>query len=232
VIQIDRVSRLYGDRVALETVSLEIAAGESIALMGPNGAGKSTLLRAIAGLTRASEGTVTVGGRSVKEPASRRRVGLLAHESYLYGPLTAAENLQFYARLYGVADPPIERVLADVGLEWAADLRIDTFSRGMEQRAALARLLVTGPEVLLLDEPFSGLDHVASTTLFDQLSRWRGGDRTMVVVTHDPIQAARLVQRVIVLVQGRVAFDEAVTEGPEAFALRYARLVSGEARSA
>lgn len=230
MIQIDGVSRLYGDRVALESVSLRIDTGESVALMGPNGAGKSTLLRCVAGLTRATSGRITIDSGSVRDPKTRRRVGLLAHESYLYGPLTLEENLRFYGKLFGVAAPPIETLIGDVALEWARDLRVDTFSRGMEQRAALARVLVPDPDVLLLDEPFAGLDHVASTTLFERLSAWHRSDRTMVVVTHDPIQAAKLVKRVVVLVQGRVAWDGPVDEDPEAFALHYARLVSAEAR--
>jgi heme exporter protein A len=225
VIALAGATRRFGEVVALEDVSLSITSGESVGLMGPNGAGKSTLLRAVAGLTRLTEGDITVRGNPARH-ANRQRVGLLAHESFLYGPLTARENLMLAADLHGVDSGAIDDVLERVGMTWAANSAVDTFSRGMEQRVSLARVLLCGADIVLLDEPFSGLDAAASTFLIQELDQLRAKGATLLLVTHDPLRAARVIDRVVVLVRGCVVADEPVTDAAT-FPARYQEIVGG-----
>jgi len=229
VIDIEGVTRLFGENVAVDGVSLHIPEGQFVALMGHNGAGKSTLLRIVTGLTRPSEGRVTVEGQSVRGvPAVRGRLGLLAHESYLYGSLTARENLRLYADLFGVPDGPrrIDAVLEDLDMAWAAELQVETMSRGMEQRIALARALLHDPAILLLDEPFSGLDRAADRFLMAKLDALRKAGKTALLVTHDPARAVRLADRVVVLRRGRVHMDALMTpEEAQTFPERYMELL-------
>jgi len=229
VIRLESVTRLYGDHPAIDDLSLEVHQGQFVAVMGHNGAGKSTLLRLVAGLTRPTEGRVLVNDRELRrDNDARRAIGLLAHESYLYGTLTARENLHFTARLFGLTDSDehVDALLADVGIAWAADLPVETYSRGMEQRAALARALLHDPELLLLDEPFAGLDQAAEAFLHEPLARLRGAGKTGLLVTHDPARAVRSADRLVVLKRGRVVFDEQVT-GPlaETFPVTYSSLL-------
>jgi heme exporter protein A len=199
--------------------------------MGHNGAGKSTLLRLVTGLTRPNHGQVTVDGQSVRGAASvRRKIGLLAHESYLYGSLTARENLLLYAQLFSVAQPSerVDSVLADLGMAWAAELQVESMSRGMEQRVALGRALVHEPTILLLDEPFSGLDRAADRFLMERLASLREAGKTALLVTHDPTRAVRCVDRIVVLGRGRVQLDRILTpEDAETFPTTYMSLLMG-----
>jgi heme ABC exporter ATP-binding subunit CcmA len=223
------VTRFYGEHAALDRVTLEIPAGQSVALMGHNGAGKSTLLRLLAGLTRPSEGTVRLSDRAPSDIEARRSFGLLAHESYLYGALSARENLRLYGRLYalGELEERITEILAEVGLEWAADLPISAFSRGMEQRATLARVLLHDPSLLLLDEPFGGLDRMAEQFLADRLRRLARSGKTIVLVTHDPQRAIDLAERAVVLRRGRIILDANLQNGTASgFASRYLSLLA------
>lgn len=210
MIRLDRVTRLYGEHPALERVDLEIPDGQAVSLMGHNGAGKSTLLRLLAGLTRPSEGSVRFDGKPPSDAFVRRGFGLLAHESYLYGALSARENLRLYGKLYELPDVErrIDELLAAVGLEWAAELPISSFSRGMEQRASLARVLLHDPKLFLLDEPFGGLDRAAEAFLAEKLRALSSQGKTIVLVTHDPQRALQLTERAVVLRRGRVVFDE------------------------
>jgi heme exporter protein A len=203
------VTRRFGHVRALRGVDFGLAVGESLAVFGPNGAGKTTLLRVVAGLLKPDSGEVRFGGERLVRgnAAHRRRVGLISHHSLLYDGLTAAENLVFYARLYGVADPRAAalRALADVGLEGRAADQVGTFSRGMVQRLAIARALLHDPEVMLLDEPFSGLDQRAAAALRDLLGRLRAERRTMVLVTHNIDEGLELATHVAIQVAGRFA---------------------------
>jgi len=211
-IEVSKVSRVYGHKRALHSVELRIGAGESIALLGPNGAGKSTLVGILATMTVPSTGTVRYGGRAADEEV-RRAIGVVAHESLTYGDLTGRENLRFFAALYGVADA---RAAADEALrrvaldEQAADRAARTYSRGMLQRLALARALIHRPQLLLLDEPFTGLDRQGIELLRRLLAEERARAAMLVVVTHDFDAAADLVDRVLVLDRGRVTVDERV----------------------
>jgi heme exporter protein A len=201
------LTKRFGHVRALRGVDFGLGAGESLAVFGPNGAGKTTLLRILAGLLKPDGGEVWFGGERLERgrAAHRRRVGLISHHSLLYDGLTAAENLVFYARLYGVAGPraAAERALAGVGLDDRASDLVGTFSRGMVQRLAIARALLHDPEVMLLDEPFSGLDQRASATLRDLLGRLRAERRTMVLVTHNIDEGLELATHVAIQVAGR-----------------------------
>jgi len=201
------LGKRFGWAVALAGVDLELAAGESLAVLGANGAGKSTLLRLLAGLARPSEGRVEIGGERAHGRAARARVGLIGHDTFLYAALTARENLIFAARLHGVADPAAraDALLAEAGLAPFADRAVGSFSRGMAQRVAIARGLVHDPPVVLLDEPFTGLDRISAQRLAARLARLRAEGRTLVLVTHDVAAAARLAGCAIVLARGRVA---------------------------
>jgi heme exporter protein A len=200
------LEKRFGPVAALRGVDLEVPAGSSLALLGPNGAGKSTLLRLLAGLARPSAGSLRVGRDDTDRRRRRGRVGYIGHATFLYPALSARENLIFAARLHGVRDARAraDALLTAQGLQAAADRPAGSFSRGMAQRLSIARGLVHDPEILLLDEPFTGLDPAAAERLTEQLSRLRAGGRTLVLVTHELARVARLADAAVVLARGRV----------------------------
>ena len=193
--------RDYGERVALRDVSVELEAGETLAVIGPNGAGKTTLLRVLATLLRPSAGEVCVLGCSLLREAwrLRGRIGYLGHEPLLYRDLTVAENLEFHARLNGLDDSRgrIAEVLGLVGLERRAGELVRNLSAGLVQRAAACRAIVHEPELLLLDEPGSHLDPEAASLLQPLIGRSAG--RTRVLVSHDVEPALGEAARVVAL---------------------------------
>jgi heme exporter protein A len=206
------VEKWYGPLPAVRGVDLALARGEFLTIFGPNGAGKSTLLRMLCGAVRPTRGTVRIAGEEVggEEDGWRRKIGLLSHQTFLYPGLTAAENLDFYARLYELADRSsrVEEGLRQVGLLERRGDRVRTFSRGMQQRLALARTLLHEPEVVFLDEPYTGLDPHASAMLRAVLDRLKDGRRTVVLVTHNLSQGLEQADRVVVMVGGRWVSDE------------------------
>ena len=190
-------------------MDVDIPSAHLLVVLGPNGAGKSTLVRIVAGLLRPTAGTIEFGEA---HPAKRRNVrgqiGFVGHATMLYPELTARENLVFAGRLHGL-DNPAERareLLAEEGLEAWSDRRTRTFSRGLAQRLAIARARVHDPRVLLLDEPFTGLDGAAADRLAERLERLRDDGRSLVLVTHDFRQASRLGDQALLLGNGRVAY--------------------------
>jgi heme exporter protein A len=185
-IELEGLTRRYGERVALAGVTLALPAGATLVVFGPNGAGKSTLLRILATLLRPHAGTVRVLGRALPDEgwAVRGQVGLLGHEPLLYRDLTARENLRFHARLHGVRAERVEELLDRVGLALRADDKVHTYSRGMVQRLAVARAVLHDPAVLLLDEPRASLDP-AGAELVEPLIGAAAG-RTRVITSHDP----------------------------------------------
>jgi len=204
------LSRRFGPVAALDDVSLEVDPCEVVLLLGANGAGKTTLIRLLAGLTRPTRGRVRIAGEDLwAEPAARQRVGFLSHLALMYQDLTPRENLRFVATLHQLrdADATVQRALEEAGLAGRADRAVRGFSRGMLQRLALARATLHEPEVLLLDEPFTGLDPLASRTLAARIAAWRAAGRTVVAVTHDPAELWAEATRVVVLAAGRVARD-------------------------
>lgn len=204
------LEKRFGRVTALRGIDFEIRGGESVSILGANGAGKSTLLRILAGLSRPSRGEFRVLRDGETEPlvrdAVRGEIGYVGHATLVYGELTAFENLVFSARLHGHAPERerLESLLSDVGLLDVADRRAGTFSRGMAQRLSIARSIVHDPRVLLLDEPFTGLDETSAERLSGQLASMRAEGRTLILVTHDPRRAVELSDRALVLHRGEI----------------------------
>lgn len=201
----------YGLKTALGGVDLDVGRGEFLSLLGPNGAGKTTLLNILATLLKPTSGEVYVDGVDIKSNPERvrSRIGLISHSLFLYENLTALENLTFYGRMYSVrnARAKAAKLIADVGLELSLYETVDTFSRGMKQRLSIARSLMNDPLVLYLDEPFTGLDQHGRMMLSDILRSLRGGERTIVMATHDLEVSLALSDRMAILAGGRVAFQ-------------------------
>jgi len=201
-IELDGVGRAYGDRAALTGVSLTVEAGQTLVVFGPNGAGKSTLLRVLATLLRPTTGTANVFGCEIPREAwkVRGRIGLLGHEPLLYRELSARQNLRYHARLHQVPGARVEELLDAVGLARRADDPVSTYSRGMVQRAALARAVLHEPELLLLDEPRANLDPAAAEALEPLLA-----NRTRVITSHDPTGGLAEADVALGLRDGRAA---------------------------
>jgi heme exporter protein A len=225
------VSRHFGRRRALARVSLRCHAGEIIGLLGPNGAGKSTLLGILSTLARPSSGEVRYGGRLAQEIGDplRGRIGVLGHDLFLYGDLTARENLSFFARLYDLAESEtcITQALSEARLESRADDRVSVFSRGLRQRLALERALLHRPRLVLLDEPFTGLDDESAGLLIGRLKTLRAQGAIVVMATHDFDSAEGIVDRALCLVNGRAI---ELPNAPGSLRGRY-RIAVREARS-
>ena len=204
---VDHLTKSFGGRKAVDDVSFALPEGAFLSVFGPNGAGKTTLLRMLATLSRPTEGTVTLAGIDVKEEPERVReaIGLISHNPMLYPDLTAEENLLLYAKLYGVTDPErrVIELLDAVGLKHRRLDRVRTFSRGMTQRLSIARALIHDPDVVFLDEPYSGLDPHA-VDIFDQLIEKQREDRTFVMVSHDLRKGFDMCTHALVLARGRV----------------------------
>jgi heme exporter protein A len=225
---IHALRRRFGPHVALRDVDVRLPDGSITTIFGPNGAGKSTLLKILAGSLRPTDGSVTWRGEKLdpRAPEWRARIGVLSHETHLYAPLGARENLAFHARMHGLSNPDLDGALDRVDLLNRADDRVSGFSRGMRQRLALARTLLHDPDVVLLDEPFTGLDSHASRLLEGVLRTLRDGRRTVVLVTHALGEGLALADHVVMLVRGRVALASPAGEiDPDGFAERYHRLV-------
>ena len=207
------LTKVLGGHRVLRDVELQIAEGETIALMGANGAGKTTLLRCLASLSKPTSGEVRWFGQSARGGAIvRRLVGLAAHESFLYPYLTVRENLLFAGRMYDVPDPAgrADALLGQAGLGPFADRWSSTLSRGMRQRLAVSRALVHDPLIVLLDEPFAGLDSGAADWLVRRLADLRARRRTVCFTTHDPQVARNLAHRILHLQSGRLDHGEDV----------------------
>ncbi|MCG8604928.1 heme ABC exporter ATP-binding protein CcmA [bacterium] len=211
-IKVTGLNKTFGNLHALRDISFELAKGEFLAVFGPNGAGKTTLIRILSTLMKPSSGKVTVCGVSVEEEPQKLRsqIGVIAHQTFLYEELTAEENLTFYGRLYQVADlsSKIEDTIREVGLEWRRHDQVRTFSRGMQQRLSIARAMLHDPTVLLLDEPYTGLDQHGSEMLSGWLRALKNGERTTIMVTHDLRTGLDLADRVTILNRGRIALEQ------------------------
>jgi heme exporter protein A len=207
-LEIDGVSRYYGRRRALHNVTFTCGAGEVVALLGPNGAGKSTLLAVISTLIAPNSGEVRYGIHTARSAGARLRhqLGWLGHELQVYPELTARENLQFFARLMGVADEnaAVAAALASAKLESRADDPVSGFSRGMRQRLALERALIHHPRLVLLDEPFTGLDGPSSDALALRLRALARAGTVVLLATHDVDLADQVLDRAMVLQNGRL----------------------------
>jgi heme exporter protein A len=211
-IELDGLVRRYGERTALDGVSVSVPAGATLVVFGPNGAGKSTLLRVLATLLRPQGGTARVLGNELPREGwrVRGRIGLLGHEPLLHRDLTARENLRFHARLHSVAFERIDALLDQVGLALRGDEPIRELSRGMVQRVAACRAVLHEPDVLLLDEPTANLDPAAADALEPLVGRSSG--RTRVVTSHDPARGLAEADVVLGLRGGRAELTGTATE--------------------
>lgn len=211
MIKLSKLTKSYSLNPVLRGVDLHVKEKEFVGLVGPNGAGKTTLLRIVATLQRPGGGGVTVGGWSLPEEADqvRRHIGMISHQAMVYGDLNSIDNLMFYAGLYGLEDPMnrIMSLLDTVGLKRRINDPVRTFSRGMMQRLAIARATLHDPDVLLLDEPYTGLDSSAVTLLDELLAQQHAAGRTILMITHDFVNGLSQCQRVAILNKGKIAAE-------------------------
>ena len=207
----------YGDRAVLRGVDITVSWGEIAVLFGANGAGKTTLLRILAGLTRADGGTAQIAGRPMhgRENRARRLVGFAGHQTMLYNDLTCRENLEFYARLYGIRDASgkIEQVLEQARLSDRENRRVRTLSHGMQKRLSMARAILHDPVALLLDEPESGLDAESVNALGGFLRDWAASGRTALLTTHSAEVGLAWADRALTLSGGRIESGVATPDG-------------------
>mgnify|MGYP006276511745 CR=1 FL=1 len=227
-IEVADVTKSYGHFTAVERLSFTVERGSTLGLFGPNGAGKTTLLRMLAGLTRPTEGTISVDGVALApdDYTTYRTVGVVTHETMVYDELTARENLRFHAGLHGVDDPAArcESVLETVGLSHRGSDRPGEFSHGLRKRLSLARALLHDPDVLLLDEPYTGLDQRSVADLETVLDGF--DDRTVVLTTHDLERGVERCSRALVVDRGRIEADVDLDEsGAASFESTYRQAI-------
>jgi heme exporter protein A len=211
MIEIHNLVKAFGSRVVLRGINLTVNEGDFVTLMGANGAGKTTLLHIVATLSKPTGGSVSISGYSTADSATelRRFIGLVSHKTLLYDDLTADQNLHFYARMYDVshASDRIDRLLNQVGLWGRQHDPVRTYSRGMQQRLAIARAMLPNPPLLLLDEPDTGLDQHAADKLNELLSAVGANQRTILMTTHNLERGLSLGNRVVILAKGKIAYD-------------------------
>ena len=209
MITVKKLVKRFGLKTILRGVDFEVQPGEFVALLGPNGAGKTTFLRILASLSRPSLGHVNIAGYQLPNQAAqvRARLGVVSHLPLLYGDLTAEENLRFYSRMYNIPNlqSRVTEVLEMVGLEARRRDLVRTFSRGMQQRLAIGRAVLHDPDVMLFDEPYTGLDQDASAMLDDVLKTVAALGRTVVMTSHDLARAEDLATRFDILSRGVIA---------------------------
>lgn len=230
VVEAESLVRAFGDRRAVDGVSLRVHSGETLALFGPNGAGKTTLLRLLGGLLKPGGGSARVGGEKVPGGASvRRQVGLVSHRTLLYDALTARENVEFFARLYHVASPreAATRAMERMRIADRADTPVRALSRGMKQRVSVARATVHDPTVILADEPFTGLDASGARALSTLLGELRESGAAVVLVTHNIEEGLSLATHAAIMHRGRlVRTDPRSALEPTEYAASYRELVT------
>jgi heme ABC exporter ATP-binding subunit CcmA len=233
VLVADALVRSFSGRRAVDGVSLTLDAGECLALFGPNGAGKTTLLRLLAGLLSPTSGSCRIAETQLRDGLSARAlVGLISHASMLYSALSARENVEFTARLYGLADP---RGAADVALRTMrvadrGDTPVRALSRGLQQRVSIARAIVHAPRLILCDEPYTGLDAAGSAALTSALEERRASGAALVLVTHNLEEGLALATHAAVMQRGRFArYERRVDVDPSGYASEYRELVTADA---
>ena len=231
MIEVCGLVKAFGVRTALGGVDLSVAVGESVTLVGPNGAGKTTLLRTLATLTRPTSGTIRIAGLDPTKAGEdvRRRIGFLSHRTFLYGDLTGEQNLRFYSRMYGVDGDGSRaaRLLERVGMAGRRYDLVRTLSRGMQQRLAVVRAVLHRPGLLLLDEPYTGLDPNAAQDLTSLLAELVGEGCTILMTTHNLERGLAVGNRVVLLARGHIVYDECRQEiDPATFGETYRALAA------
>jgi heme exporter protein A len=232
-VEAEGLVRAFGGKRAVDGVSLTLGSGDCLALFGPNGAGKTTLLRLLGGLLKPTKGTTKLHGVPLPGPAETRRlVGLISHHSMLYPALTVRENVRFAAECQGVvdADAATSEVLRQLRVLDREHQPVRFLSRGLQQRVSIARALVHGPQLVLLDEPYTGLDEVGALAFTDALRELKDGGATLVLVTHNLVEGIALATRAVIMRGGRFVYDEGTPAGGfdlPAFQAQYRALVHG-----
>jgi heme exporter protein A len=210
-IEVLGLKKAFGHQYALRGLDLVVQPGEFVTIFGPNGAGKTTLIRILSHLIRPTSGTVRVLGVPVDQAEGeiRRQIGVISHQTFLYPQLTGRENLTFYGRLFDLEDLPvrIDEVLSQVELSDRADSLVRTWSKGMGQRLAIARAILHRPQIVLLDEPYTGLDQHAAALLSRLLRQLRDGRRTLIMTTHNLEQGLELSHRICIQAAGKMVYD-------------------------
>jgi ABC-type multidrug transport system ATPase subunit len=213
-IQVRRLWKFFGHFPALRGVDLDLARGRFLTVFGPNGAGKTTLIKVLSTQIRPSEGSARVGGFDVVDGADRVRehIGVISHNTFLYPNLTGLENLRFFGKMYRVDDfeDRARLLLEEVGLTGRRDDRAGTYSRGMQQRLSIARALLHRPDIMFLDEPYTGLDQHASRMLRGVLETLHNGERSIILTTHNLEQGLEMCDEVGIQVMGRTVYREPI----------------------
>lgn len=211
MIKAEGLVKTIGRKTILQNIDLHIQPGEFVTVFGPNGAGKSTLLKILALVNKPSQGQLTIDGKNAAEnPAEiRSKIGVISHQTFLNDNLTAKENLTFYGKMYNVPDLKnrIFDVLDEVGLEFSLNEPVRTFSRGMQQRLAIARAILHDPTILYLDEPYTGLDPHAIQILNNVLAGLHRDRRTVFLITHNFEEGVNLSNRILFVVKGQIVYD-------------------------
>jgi heme exporter protein A len=205
------LAKSFGNTRALAGIDLKVRKGDHLTIFGPNGAGKTTLIKLLSTLTKPSGGSALLDGLDIREAPGqiRSRLGVVSHSTFLYNNLTVSENLRFYGRMYGVAnlEQRIREVISQVQLESRLHDQVGTLSRGMKQRVAIARAVLHDPLIMLLDEPDTGLDPHAIMMMRDVLEPFTSGERTVVMTTHNLERGIEFADQVVILHEGRVAYQ-------------------------
>lgn len=217
-LEVRNVTKFFGDLAALKEVTLGIRCGESTLLYGPNGAGKTTLLRMLASLARPSSGEILFDGKNIEQDGTRAKsaIGFVSHATFLYGELTVRENLKFFGSLFGLSrlEKRIDAALDMFDMRSREDVFARDLSRGLQQRASLARAFLHDPDFVILDEPFTGLDHQSVKKLEDLLLRLPEQGKALLFSNHDFEQGAALAKRLIALKAGRVRYNGPLDVAP------------------
>ncbi|MGP8336797.1 MAG: ABC transporter ATP-binding protein [Methanosarcinaceae archaeon] len=218
IISIKGLSKAFGSHRVLKNIDFEVKKGDFVTIFGPNGAGKTTLMKIMSTLVAPSSGSIVIDGFDVidKPVEIRKRIGSISHETYLYGELTAWENLRFFGRMYNMdkirLDARIGELLDKVGLGHRSNDRVGTFSRGMKQRLSIIRALIHDPPILFLDEPYTGLDQHAASTFESVLCGLDARNTTKIMVSHNMERSLMLCNRVLILDKGTIVFDKLRTD--------------------
>lgn len=232
MLEIKNLTKILGDKLILRNVSLTLGKGEILAVVGPNGAGKSTFFKCTVGLLQPSGGEIILDGNLVKKKSAiaRKKIGFLGHESFLYNNLSPLENLQFYGKLYKVKnlEERMKELLKEVGLYLFKDVPIRSFSRGMMQRLAIARVLLAEPDILMLDEPHTGLDQEAVQLLNRIIIDKKNSGTSILIISHDFEQVHKLADRVAVLKKGKIVDTRTLAESMDLYEMKewYEKVVS------